>query len=237
MILGIIPARGGSKGLPGKNIRLLAGRPMIAYTIEAAMESGCFDRLVVSTDCNEIAAAGREYGVEIIMRPAEYATDIAPIDLALKHAVEVIEKDGGIVQTVVWLQPNVPIREATHIHDVIARLEASDADSVITVSAVGWPIEKACRIEKGELKPYFGKAPKYAGRQDYTPAYVSNGSIYAMKRDVLMCDKKPEEGFDYFFGEKRIPYLFESYEYGIEIDDNDDFVLCEMFMSRKLGQG
>ena len=91
------------------------------------------------------------------MRLAEYATDIAHIDLALKHAVGVIEKDGGIVQTVVWLQPNVPIREANHIRDVIARLEASDADSAMTVSAVGWPTEKACRIEKGNSSLILGK--------------------------------------------------------------------------------
>jgi|TARA_B100000315_G_C14589961_1_gene595224 CMP-N-acetylneuraminic acid synthetase len=237
MILGIIPARGGSKGLPGKNIKLLAGRPMIGYTIEAAIESGCFDRLVVSTDCNEIAAVCREYGVEVIIRPKEYATDIAPIDLALKHAVEAVEKNGDVVQTVVWLQPNVPIRKAIHIGDVISRLESSEADSVMTVSAVGWPIEKACRIENGELKPYFGKTPKYACRQDYTSAYFCNGSIYAMKRDVLMRDLNPEDGYDYFFGEKRVPYLFERYEYGIEIDDYEAFALCEMFMSRKLGQG
>ncbi len=234
MILGVIPARGGSKGLPGKHTKLLAGKAMIGYTIEAARNAKMLDRVLVSTDDTEITDAARSFGVEVINRPIEFATDEANIDGALKHAVTTAEKDGKQVEIIVWMQANVPIRGEGIIDEVVNKLINSDADSVITVSCVGWPLEKASKIVGGIIEPYWPGLPlKGARRQDYNDAYINNGAVCAMRRAALMRYQSPEDSCDYFFGEKRLPCILEKYEEGIEIDTPDEFVLCEMFLQRR----
>lgn len=233
MILGVIPARGGSKGLAGKHTKLLCGKPVIGYTIEAAKRATMLDRIVVSTEDAGIAEASRRFGVEVINRPQELSTDEANIDGALKHAVTAIEKIGVQTKIIVWLQANVPIREKGIIDAVVEKLINSDADSVMTVSEVGWPLEKASKIVGGYIENYWGVSPKGPRRQDYQNAYISNGAVYAMHRDVLMRDQGPDEPYDYFLGKKILPYILSQFEQGIEIDYPDEFLLCEMFLQRK----
>ena len=115
-VLGIIPARGGSKGIPGKNMRLLGGKPLLAYSIEAARASGVIDRLILSTDSEEIAALGREFGAEIpFMRPAELAADDTPMQAVLEHALAGLDEQGWRAEIVVLLQPTAPLRRPEHI--------------------------------------------------------------------------------------------------------------------------
>lgn len=233
MILGVIPARGGSKGLPNKHTKLLLGKPVIGYTIEIAQKSKKLDRLVVSTEDSGIATVSRKFGVEVIKRPLDLAQDKSNIDGALKHTVETVEKEGKKVDVVVWMQANFPLREEGEIDAVIGKIIKTCADSVITVSAVDWPLERAYRLTEDRITRYYEKITQHPRRQDYQTAYISNGAVYAIRRHVLMQEPEANAPYDYFFGESRIAYVQNQFEYGIEIDDEKDFLIVEMFLQRQ----
>jgi len=137
-ILGIIPARGGSKSVPKKNIRLLAGKPLIAYTIETAQKCKMLDRTVISTDDDEIADVAKKYGGDVpFMRPEELALDSSPMVPALQHAVSFIEKNENVrVGMVVLLDPTSPFRRIEDIEECIKKLERENVDSVVTICEV-----------------------------------------------------------------------------------------------------
>ena len=132
-ILAIIPARGGSKGIPQKNVRLIAGKPLIAYSIEAGKNARMVSRVVVSTDDTEIAEVGKKYGAEIIMRPPELAEDKTPMDPVLRHVVEVLGREGYVPDAVVLLQPTSPLRTAAHVDGAIEKFLGNDVDSLISI--------------------------------------------------------------------------------------------------------
>ncbi len=136
--LGIITARGGSKGIPRKNIKLLGGKPLIAYTIEASKESGIFDRIIVSTDDNEIAEVAKKYGAEVpFMRPAELAQDTTPTLPVLVHALEWLKSNEGYEpDAVAILQPTSPLRSSEHLRNAHVLFVQSGADSVVSVKTV-----------------------------------------------------------------------------------------------------
>ena len=236
MILCVIPARGGSKGLPGKNIRSMLGKPLIGYTIEAAQNEKILDQIVVSTDDQDIANVSRTFGVRVINRPSEMAEDGSNIDGALQHAVKTIEKGGEVVDIVVWLKANVPIRKKGDIEKVVKNLIKSEADSVITIKKADLPIEVACKLDGENLVPYSGISPAFPGRQDYPEAYFHSGAIYAIKRSALMREKIQGDFADYFFGDKKLGYLVSEYSYNIEIDDEKDAIICELFLQIELAK-
>src|ERR671933_1940916 len=125
-ILGLIPARGGSKGIPGKNLAPLCGRPLLAWTVGAACAAGSLDRVVVSTDSDEIAAAARELGADVLERPAELARDDTPMRDVVLHALEEL----GRPEVLALLQPTSPLRRAAHVDEAVALLRRSGADCV-----------------------------------------------------------------------------------------------------------
>src|SRR5688572_5610508 len=136
-VLGVIPARGGSKGIPGKNLAPVAGRPLLAYTADAARGSRRLSHVVVSTDDAAIADAARALGLEVpFMRPADLASDEALMQPVLQHAVREMAAGGFSADAVVLLQPTSPLRRATHIDAAIELLESSGADTVVTVVEV-----------------------------------------------------------------------------------------------------
>jgi|TARA_Y100000310_G_scaffold343730_1_gene452751 CMP-N-acetylneuraminic acid synthetase len=236
MILCVIPARGGSKGLPGKNIRPILGKPLIGYTIEAAQNEKILNRIVVSTEDPDIAKVSKSFGVQVIDRPLEMATDKANIDGALQHSVRTIEDEGEIVDIVVWLKANVPIRKEGVIGKVVEKLIDSEADSVITIKKAESPVEMACKLDGENLVPYTGDAPTFPGRQDYPEAYFHSGAIYAIKRSALMRDKIQGDSADYFLGDKKQGYLVSEYPYNIEIDDEKDAIISELFLQEELAK-
>jgi len=155
-VLGIIPARGGSKTVPKKNLRFLLGKPVIAYTILAAKESKYIDRLVVSTEDREIASVSESYGVEVIKRPRELSNDKSPIENALRHAVTYLEKRVNYYPDIVALmQANVPVRKKGTIDRVISKLTNTKADSVVTIYEISQRPELLKTIQKNRLKPLF----------------------------------------------------------------------------------
>lgn len=133
-ILGIIPARGGSKGIPGKNIRLLNGKPLIHYSICAAQQSGLVDRLILTTDSVEIAQVGKELGAEVpFIRPAELARDDTPMFPVLEHVVKFIEGEGWQADIILLLQPTAPLRQPDQIQAAVQMLTDTKCDSVVSV--------------------------------------------------------------------------------------------------------
>lgn len=185
-ILCIIPARGGSKRLPGKNIKLLNGVPLIGYAIRSAKGSQYIDKVIVSTDDEEIARVAREQGAEVpFMRTADLADDIAPTLPVLQHAVTFFEEKGEQYDLVVLIQPTVPGVESNDVDTTIEKLIEADVHSAITVCPIINPPEWMYRLEAdGRLQKYI-EASAVRG-QDLEKLYIVNGAVYVTEHDTLM---------------------------------------------------
>lgn len=185
-VLAIIPARGGSKGVLRKNIRIVAGKPLIAHSIEQALQSKKITKVIVTTDDAEIKQIALKYGAEAIDRPAELASDTAPMLLVLKHAVERVQKNNFFPEAVVLLQPTNPLREVSHIDSALRMLTEGNYESVTTVHRLD--INPSCLVKKDNIdktNPY-AQTQIYNCRQDINPIYVINGLVYAYKTEALM---------------------------------------------------
>lgn len=189
-VLGIIPARGGSKGVPGKNIKHLAGKPLIAYSIDAAKDSG-LSKLIVSTDDEQIADVARGLGADVpFLRPDFLASDTAKSLDVSRHALLTMEKSDNVqYDAIMLLQPTTPFRTTEDINQAIELLLANpDADSVISVVDVqGHHPARMKYLEEGILiDPPFCEAYENQNRQELRPMYIRNGAIYLTKRDTLL---------------------------------------------------
>ncbi len=232
-ILGIIPARGGSKGLKEKNILNMLGKPLMGYTIDAALSSKSLDKIVVSTDSNKIAdVVGTHYrvGVEVIMRPCEFAKDDSPIEEALLHAVEYLIKEKGYkTDIVVWMQPNVPIRKDGLVDEVVYKLVNSDADSCVTCYEVDQVPEAMKAInEKGRLIPMV-KDVDGIRRQEFPKRYLLDGSIVALRSENLYKTRGIRKSHIYL-GKEVIPVIQEKEMYSLEIDTAKDIDLVRYYI-------
>jgi CMP-N,N'-diacetyllegionaminic acid synthase len=225
-VLAVIPARGGSKGVPRKNIRLVCGKPLIAYTIETARAAGVFYRVIVSSDDQEIIAVSREYGADVpFVRPSELAQDETPMVPVIRHAVEFIEdKDEVILDYVCVLQPTEPLRTVNDIRAAIRKILDTGADSVISVCRMDdlHPVFMK-RIENDRLLPFCLPEPEGLRRQDVSPpAYVRNGVVYVAKRDVLMKRNS-------LYGEDCRPYVMPPESY-LTVDTELQLRLVELLL-------
>jgi CMP-N,N'-diacetyllegionaminic acid synthase len=189
-VVALVPARGGSKGIPRKNIRLLAGKPLLQYTIEAARSARLVDRIVLTTDDTEIAEVGRRLGIDVpFLRPVELAGDATPTLPVVEHALRWLEAAGDRFDAVAILQPTSPLRSATLIDDCIELLERSKADTVMTVLPV--PAEHNphwvfFQDSAGLLRLSTGERAPIARRQELPPAFHREGSVYVTRRDVVL---------------------------------------------------
>lgn len=230
-VLAVIPARGGSKGVPRKNIRPICGRPLIAYTIDHARAAQhLFYRIIVSTDDDEIASVAREYGADVpFLRPADLARDESPVIPMLQHAVNFVERrDGRTMDWICLLQPTEPFRTVNDLESCLQLAFAGSCDSVISVVRVlaTHPILMK-RIEADQLLPFCREEREGTRRQDYEPpAYMRNGSVYLTRRDVLM-----EQGS--IWGKTIRPYVMPL-ERSVSIDTELDVKLAEILMSEHL---
>ncbi len=181
-VLALVPARGGSKGIPDKNIRPLAGRTLLEYAAEAASASAVVDRVVLSTDSERVAEAGRRAGLEVpFIRPSELAQDDTPMLPVIDHAVEFLAQRGWDAEMVVLLQPTSPLRTAAHIRTAVQELRDSGADSVVTVVELPRHVspDYVMRIDDGRLVPFLPDGERITRRQDARPAFVRDGTVYA----------------------------------------------------------
>lgn len=229
-VLAIVLARGGSKSVPKKNIRPLAGLPLIAHTLREAKKSKLITRLVVSTDSEEIARIARDHGGETpFLRPAQLATDQATSKDCLQHAATFCEREEGrAYDYIIELMCTNPLKTAEDIDGVLAKLFDTGADSVIGVTRL-WDHHPA-RIKKivdDRITDFCVPEPLDARRQDLEPAaYIRNGSIYAMRRDVLMIQDRR-----YGTADSR-PYIFPE-ERTVNIDSELDWRAAEMMLRRE----
>jgi CMP-N-acetylneuraminic acid synthetase len=204
VILGVIPARGGSKGIPRKNLKKLCGKPLVVWTIEAAKKSKLLDRFVVSTEDEEIAEVSRKYGAEIADRPPELAKDETPILVVLQDILKKIDAD-----VVVLLNPTSPIRNPGLIDRCIRRFLDSAANSLAT----GF----MCKYK--EYGTYDGR------RQDIEGFFYDDGNIYITKADLVRKGNR--------FG-KKIERVILDKEQNVDIDDDFDFWLTEQILKKRL---
>lgn len=229
-ILALIPARGGSKGLPRKNVLPLLGKPLIGWTIQAVKESKGIDRIVVSTDDKEIAEVCGDMGVPVpFLRPKELAEDETPMVDVVLHVLEYLKSSENYSPDYVALfQPTSPLRTALDINRAVKLLFSSNrADSVISlVEASEKPYWMRILSKEGFVKHFMEHAYKDFRRQDLPPVYIVNGAIYICKTTVLL-EKRT------FSPEKTVGYLMPKSR-SVDIDDSDDFKIVEMILSEQL---
>jgi len=187
MNLAVIPARGGSKRIPRKNIKPFCGRPMIAWSIEAAGDSGCFDRIIVSTDDNEIAAMAEKCGAEVpFMRPAELSDDYTGTTAVVAHAVDWQKQNGQSPVNVCCLYATAPFVDPQELKHGLSLLEQGDCDFVFSVTSYAFPIQRAIRITNaGRVEMFY---PEYfcTRSQDLEEAYHDAGQFYWGKESAWL---------------------------------------------------
>lgn len=224
--LAVIPARGGSKGLPRKNILPCNGKPLIHYTIEAALNSGCIHEVVVSTDSEEIAHVSRLAGASVpFLRPVELATDHARSMDVLKHAVAFYEQRQQSFEHIMLLQPTSPLRDAEDIrkaYDMYVRHQADSLQSVALTDVHPYLLREMDGQRKC-LQPYFQHEQQHLRRQDVKELYVLNGAIYIVRQDVLMNQHT-------LVGHNNYGYVMPK-ERSIDIDDRIDLKFAEWILS------
>jgi len=227
-IFGLIPARGGSKGIPGKNVRPLAGKPLVQYTCEAARGSRLLSRTIVSTDCAEIAGAASNSRIEVpFLRPAELATDTTPTVDVIHHAIEWMElNEGKGPDIVVLLQPTAPLRQSHHIDEALHLLANGDYDSVVSVAPIPQHYNPHWQfvVEDGQLQVFTGEplGGIVTRRQELGATYTRNGAIYGFHRKVL-------EETGSIYGNRCAAYLMPA-ELSINLDTMDDWHALEAYM-------
>lgn len=224
-MIALVPARGGSKGLPGKNIKVLNGKPLIAWTIEAALGSRRIDRVIVSTDDEAIAAVGRSFGGEVpFLRPSELAQDDSlAIDNYLYTIGRLNQEYNLQTDAFAVLQPTSPLRLPEDIDAAADLFVQQEADSVVSVRELGHPAAwtKIIRPD-GTLQDYFNTEEFAKNRQAYEPVYVPNGAIFVLRYSLL------RKNYTYY-SEKTFPYIMPR-ERSVDIDSEFDFQLAEWFM-------
>lgn len=225
--LGIIPARGGSKGVPRKNARLLHGQPLIAYTIEAARGAELLTRVILTTDDPEIAEIGRRYGADVpFLRPAELARDDTPMLPVIQHALRFLEDAGDRFDAVCLLQPTNPLRDASLIDRCLTAYRESGADTLVTVLPVPHeynPHWVYFQTADGSLRLSTGEKIPITRRQELPPAYHREGSVYITRRDVLMERNT-------IYGDRLIGFPV-SPEQSVNIDTLDDWLKAEELLA------
>lgn len=231
-VLALIPARGGSKGIPDKNIRLLAGRTLLEYAAVAASASGLVDRIVLSTDSARIAAEGRRIGIEVpFIRPQELAGDATPMLPVIEHAVDSLEQSGWRPEIIVLLQPTSPLRRPEHIRGAIQQLRESGSDSVVTVVELPRHLspDYVMRIEDGRLVPFLPEGAAVTRRQDARPAFVRDGTVYAFWTRTL-------RGTHSIYGRDCRPLVVPARE-SLTIDSTQDWDEAERRLAEAVERG
>lgn len=222
-VLALITARGGSKGLPRKNILEVHGKPLIVWSIETAKKSKYIDRLIVSTDDTEIVAVCREHGADVpFMRPQELSSDTASsIDVAL-HAIKFLGKEE--YDYLVLLEPTSPLRTVQDIDKALENLDKSDAESIVGVGKqeATHPRFSIKISENGLLEPYLKNQKKHVRRQDLDDLYFLEGTIYASTVGALFSKRS-------FCHDKTLPYVVERYKQ-FEVDEEMDIYIIEAMM-------
>lgn len=231
-IIALITARGASKGLPGKNIKVLAGKPLITWTIETALQSKFSRRVLVSTDDEGIASVSRAAGAEVpFLRPAELARDDSPHILSSLHAIEWFQRMGQpLPEYLLLLQPTSPLRTTDDIDGAIELAWSKDAMAVVSVCEARPHPQKTYRLlSDGTLADFMPCDVPYRRRQDLPAAYAENGAIYLNRCESLLRDRT-------YIPPGTLPYLMPP-ERSLDIDSAWDFAIAEFILSSRSAAG
>jgi CMP-N-acetylneuraminic acid synthetase len=231
-VLGVVHARGGSKRVPLKNLKLLAGRPLVTYIIEAALRATWIDRLIVSTDHSEIARVSKSWGAEVPFRRPENLSEDVPSEWVTQHAVRFVEEEERAeIAVAVTLQPTTPFCTAEDIDACIARLMDTGADSVVSVCEIRERPEWMVRLEGDRAVSFLGLTIKgnLGVSQKLPRLYLPNGGIYATRRDILM-----EQGL--IMGADTRAVVMDL-DRSIDIDEPIDFTVAEVLAQKMVPAG
>ena len=221
-LLALVTARGGSRRLPKKNLAMLSGKPLIVWSIKAAMESSHVDRVIVSTENDEIAAVAQEAGAEVpFQRPTNLATDSASSTDVVEHALRELEKHGDRYGFVLLLQPTSPLRNSDHIDQAVALLQSKNADGVIGVTEVDHPAEWSNTLPDCLSMDGFSGKEFHARSQEFPVRYRVNGAIYLSRVKRLMEEKT------FFFPSNVFAYKMNR-SVSVDIDTSLDLKLAEI---------
>jgi CMP-N-acetylneuraminic acid synthetase len=228
-ILGLIPARGGSKGIPDKNLRFLGGKSLVQRAWEAATGSGVVDRVILSTDSVEIAKCGQSLGIEVpFLRPPELAKDETPMVDVIRHMIEFLRKTNEVPDAIMLLQPTAPLRQPEHLRAATELLVPEDVDSVVSVAEIPqhYAPHYAMKVStQGLLTHYLPGSINIKRRQDVPKAYSRNGTVYLFR--VLSFEKYQD-----IYGSKSVPLLIPDEE-TINLDTMEDWDRAERHFAGK----
>ena len=228
-ILGLIPARGGSKSIPGKNICSVGGRPLLAYTADAALASRRLSRIVLSTDDPQIAKVGKWLGLEVpFLRPNLISQDESPAIDVMQHALRFLEDDGYRPDAVMLLQPTSPLRRAEHIDQAVSILETTGANTVVSVVRVPHQFNpvSVMKINDDRLTP-FSSGTMITRRQDKPEVYARNGpAILLTRTEVLLGDNQ-------LYGDDCRPLVMDAHD-SADIDEPADLDYIEYLLARRV---
>ncbi|KPK56530.1 MAG: hypothetical protein AMS22_00885 [Thiotrichales bacterium SG8_50] len=227
-IIGLVPARGGSKGIPGKNLVACGGQPLISHSIVAARDAARIDRVVVSTDDPGIADVARQWGAEVpFLRPERLSSDDAPMLGVVQHALEWLMSEGSNVDALVLLQPTSPLRRGCHIDAAVELFFRTKATSVVSVVEVPHRFHPISVLisDNGLLRPYLPHAPAVARRQDKPPVYARNGPA------ILVCAPATLISGS-LYGDRCVAFPM-SHRESVDVDDMEDLALADWLMQRQ----
>ncbi|QPJ64076.1 MAG: acylneuraminate cytidylyltransferase family protein [Candidatus Nitrohelix vancouverensis] len=219
-VVAVIPARMGSKTVPGKNIKSLAGKPLIAWSIETSLRCEEVDRTIVSTDGDAIAEVGHEYGAEIFKRPDHLASDSALIIDSLRDLCRQLREEGETAKYMVLLEATSPFRRPRDIRACLDALESGKYDSVATFVEASLNPHRAWAIKDGTAEPFIEGAVPWLPRQELPSAWQLNGGVYAFSIDVL-----PVDGVSLLFGKSGAVEM--PIKRSIDLDNEIDFLIAE----------
>jgi N-acylneuraminate cytidylyltransferase len=223
-VIAVIPARGGSKSVPKKNIKLLAGKPLIAWSIETARGTAEIDRVIVSTDDEKIGSAAKEYSAEVYKRPAHLATDDALVIDALRDLIQRLRKEGEALEILVLLEPTCPLRSGGDIRNCLKVL-VSGYDSVATFEEASLNPHRAWKINDGRPEVFIPGTDPWLPRQRLPKAYRLNGAVYAFVVNGLGQDSR-----SILFGNSGAVIMPK--ERSVDIDSEIDFLVAESLIGR-----
>ncbi len=220
MKIAIVPARGGSKRIPRKNIKPFCGKPMIAWSIEAAQQSHCFDRIIVSTDDTEIAEVAGRYGAEApFVRPAELADDHTGTSAVVRHAIEWLRQNGDEPTEVCCIYATAPFLQASDLSSGLAMLLSAECDFVFSLTRYAFPIQRAVRITEEQRIEMFQPEHLMTRSQDLVEAYHDAGQFYWGKVDAWVAGKSSFSG-------NSVPLVLPRYRVQ-DIDTAEDWITAE----------
>lgn len=228
-ILAIIPARGGSKGLPGKNIKPLCGKPLIGWTIKQAKDCKYIDEIFVTTDSEKIANTAKEFGVDVpFLRPVELANDTSSSMDVVEHVLSHFENKNIFFDYILLLEPTSPLRKKNDLDSAIQlAIENDAADGVISLGEVHMehPMIVKKINEQGKITPYIDNVKKISHRQQADKAYFPYGVIYMIKTEVFKKERA-------FYTNNVLPYYIERWQ-NYEVDDIYDFITIEAILTKR----